>query len=192
MISSFIAPCHLTPKEQLYYTLQHCLNLVMVWISTNKLKLNPDKMEMLLVSRKSGLVSRISFVLEGILVPQQVASIAWDCVQAIPVAEFAFAQLCLMCQPQYFLNWPDLVTDIHALSTSLLEYCTVLRFSWRRSRIFSWSYILQLDPKLLYHVKIIRSWARPALAASCLPGQIQGVGFNFWSIKCLGFWLMYA
>ena len=97
-------------------------------LRANKLKLNPDKTEMLQVSRKVDEGLRILSVLDGVTLPlkTQVHSsgvlldscLSLD-VQVSAVARSAFAQLKLV---HLFLEMSDLATVTHALVTSCLDY----------------------------------------------------------------------
>ncbi|XP_053169630.1 uncharacterized protein LOC128353010 [Hemicordylus capensis] len=111
------------------------LEAVMGWMWANKLKLNPDKMEVILVSRRANRDKDILPVLDGVALPlkEQVRSLGVLLDPALlleaqveAVARGAFAQFRLVRQLRPFLKKADLATVTHALVTSRLNYCNTL------------------------------------------------------------------
>nr|XP_060621478.1 uncharacterized protein LOC132768982 [Anolis sagrei ordinatus]XP_060621479.1 uncharacterized protein LOC132768982 [Anolis sagrei ordinatus]XP_060621480.1 uncharacterized protein LOC132768982 [Anolis sagrei ordinatus] len=101
----------------------------------NKLKINPDKTEVLLVDRKPDWGVGWQPVLDGVTLPlkSQVRSLGvlLDSsltleAQASAVSGRAFAQLRLVHQLRPYLVKADLAGVVHALVTSRLDYCNVL------------------------------------------------------------------
>uniref|UniRef100_A0A803THC7 Reverse transcriptase domain-containing protein n=1 Tax=Anolis carolinensis TaxID=28377 RepID=A0A803THC7_ANOCA len=129
--------CHSFPpvtKEALQ-VLNRRLAVVSDWMRANKLKLNPDKMEVLLVSRKAKQGIGLQPVLAGVALPlkTQVRSLGVMLDSSLSlepqvsvVARGAFAQLRLVRQLRPFLKKSDLAIVVHALVTSLLDYCNAL------------------------------------------------------------------
>ena len=115
--------------------LNQCLSSVMVCMRANKLKINPDKTEVLLVSQKADEGIGILPVLDGVTLPLKTqvcslcvlldSSLSLD-AQVSAVARSAFAQLKLVLQLRSFLEMSDLATVTHALVTSYLDYCNAL------------------------------------------------------------------
>uniref|UniRef100_A0A803SUT5 Reverse transcriptase domain-containing protein n=1 Tax=Anolis carolinensis TaxID=28377 RepID=A0A803SUT5_ANOCA len=147
VIRSFGVRCHLYVDDtQLYYSfppkskeapriLDQCLAAVLAWMRVNKLRLNPDKTEVLQVSRKSDRGIRWQPVLDGVALPlkAQVRSLGvlLDSgltleAQVSAVAGRAFAQLKLVRQLRPYLEKSDLTRVVHALVTSRLDYCNAL------------------------------------------------------------------
>ncbi|XP_053100645.1 uncharacterized protein LOC128322765 [Hemicordylus capensis] len=98
-------------------------------------ELNPDKMEVMLVSRRANRDEEILPVLDGVALPlkEQVCSLGvlLDLAllleaQVEVVARGAFAWLRLARQLRPFLEKADLATETHALVTSQLDYCDTL------------------------------------------------------------------
>ncbi|XP_053112476.1 uncharacterized protein LOC128327575 [Hemicordylus capensis] len=122
------------PREAVA-VLNRGLEAVMGWMWANKLKLNPDKTEVLLVSRRANRDEEILPVLDGVALPlkEQVRSL-WVLLdpalllgaQVEAVARGAFARLQLVHQLCPFLEKADLATVTHALVTSQLDYCNTL------------------------------------------------------------------
>ncbi|XP_062822834.1 uncharacterized protein LOC100554203 isoform X4 [Anolis carolinensis] len=115
--------------------LNQCLAAVADWMRRNKLRINPDKTEALLVSRSSDWGIGWQPVLDGVALPlkSQVRSLGvlLDSVlmleaQVSAVAGRAFAQLKLVRQLRPYLVKSDLTTVVHALVTSRLDYCNAL------------------------------------------------------------------
>ncbi|KAF7245648.1 Transcription factor SOX-6 [Varanus komodoensis] len=115
--------------------LNRCLAEVMGWIRANKLKLNPDKTEVLLVGDSSFWVSDLGPALDGVALPlkDRVHSLGvlLDLelsleAQVMAVARRAFLQLQLIHQPCPYLEENCLATVTHALVTSSLDYCNTL------------------------------------------------------------------
>ncbi|XP_062818981.1 probable RNA-directed DNA polymerase from transposon BS isoform X1 [Anolis carolinensis] len=146
-IRGFGVRCHLYADDtQLYYsfppnskeaaqTLNRCLAAVSNWMRANKLKLNPDKTEALLVSRRTNRGIGWQPVLNGVALPLKAqvrslgvlldSSLALD-AQVSAVAGRAFAHLKLVRQLRPYLKKSDLATVVHALVTSRLDYCNAL------------------------------------------------------------------
>ena len=58
-----------TQHSRICQDLTYCLSSMMDWMRVNKLELNCDKMEALLVSRKSDSETGIQSILEGVALP---------------------------------------------------------------------------------------------------------------------------
>uniref|UniRef100_A0A803TNR7 Reverse transcriptase domain-containing protein n=1 Tax=Anolis carolinensis TaxID=28377 RepID=A0A803TNR7_ANOCA len=128
--------CHSFPSvtKEAVQVLNQCLAAVSDWMRANKLKLNPDKTEVLLVSRKAeqgigrGLLEGVALPLKtqvrslGVLLD---SSLSLE-PQVSVVARGAFAQLRLVHQLRPYLGKSDLATVVHALVTSHLDYCNAL------------------------------------------------------------------
>uniref|UniRef100_A0A803SXN9 Reverse transcriptase domain-containing protein n=1 Tax=Anolis carolinensis TaxID=28377 RepID=A0A803SXN9_ANOCA len=147
IIRSFGVQCHLYADDvQLYHSfspsskeavqiLNRCLAAVSDWMRVNKLKLHPDKTEVLLVSRKAEQGIGLQPVLDGVALPLKAqvrslgvlldSSLSLE-PQVSAVARGAFAQLKLVRQLRPYLGKPDMVTVVHALVTSHLDYCNAL------------------------------------------------------------------
>uniref|UniRef100_R4GDA2 Reverse transcriptase domain-containing protein n=1 Tax=Anolis carolinensis TaxID=28377 RepID=R4GDA2_ANOCA len=147
VIRSFGVRCHLYADDtQLYYSfppnskeapqiLNQCLAAVMGWMRANKLKLNPDKTEVLQVSRMPDRGIGWQPVLDGVALPLKAqvrslgvlldSSLTLD-AQVSAVAGRAFAQLKLVRQLRPYLVKSDLAMVVHALVTSRLDYCNAL------------------------------------------------------------------
>uniref|UniRef100_A0A803TII9 Reverse transcriptase domain-containing protein n=1 Tax=Anolis carolinensis TaxID=28377 RepID=A0A803TII9_ANOCA len=147
VIRSFGVGCHLYADDaQLYYSfppnykeaswvLDECLAAVSIWMRRNKLKINPDKTEVLLVDRKPERGIGWQPVLDGVTLPlkPQVRSLGvlLDSsltleAQTSAVSGRAFAQLRLVRQLRPYLAKADLAGVVHALVTSRLDYCNAL------------------------------------------------------------------
>uniref|UniRef100_A0A803TPZ2 Reverse transcriptase domain-containing protein n=1 Tax=Anolis carolinensis TaxID=28377 RepID=A0A803TPZ2_ANOCA len=147
IIQSFGVQCHLYADDvQLYHSffsaskeavqiLNQCLAAVSDWMRKNKLKLNPDNTEVLLVSRKAEQGIGLQPVLDGVTLPlkAQVRSLGvlLDSLlslepQVSAVARGAFEQLKLGRQLCLYLGKPDLAMVVQALVTSRLDYCNTL------------------------------------------------------------------
>uniref|UniRef100_A0A803SXZ5 Reverse transcriptase domain-containing protein n=1 Tax=Anolis carolinensis TaxID=28377 RepID=A0A803SXZ5_ANOCA len=129
--------CHSFPPvtKEAVQVLNRCLAAVSVWMRANKLKLNPDKTEVLLVSRKAEQGIGLQPVLDGVTLPLKAQVCSLEVIldsllnlepQVLAVARGAFAQLKLVRQLCSYLGKPDLATVVHALVTSRLDYCNAL------------------------------------------------------------------
>uniref|UniRef100_A0A803T4E3 Reverse transcriptase domain-containing protein n=1 Tax=Anolis carolinensis TaxID=28377 RepID=A0A803T4E3_ANOCA len=129
--------CHSFPPvtKEAVQVLNRCLAAVSDWMRANKLKLNPDKIEVLLVSRKAEQGIGLQPVLDGVALPlkTQVRSLGVPLdsssslePQVSAVARGAFAQLRLVRQLRPFLGKSDLATVVQAPVTSRLDYCNAL------------------------------------------------------------------
>ncbi|KAF7249628.1 putative RNA-directed DNA polymerase from transposon BS [Varanus komodoensis] len=115
--------------------LNRCLAEVMGWMRANKLKLNPDKTEVLLVGGSGFGEGELNLVLNGVALPlrDRVRSLgvllgpelSLD-AQVTAVARSAFLQLWLIHQLRPFLENDCLATVTHALVTSRLDFCNAL------------------------------------------------------------------
>ncbi|KAF7242904.1 Ankyrin repeat and fibronectin type-III domain-containing protein 1 [Varanus komodoensis] len=108
---------------------------VMGWMRANKLKLNPDKTEVLLVGGSSSWVGDLDLALNGVALPlmDRVCNLGvlLDSelsleAQVTVVARSAFLQLRLIHQLRPYLEDDCLATVTHALVTSQLDFCNVL------------------------------------------------------------------
>ncbi|KAF7242123.1 Transcription factor COE2, partial [Varanus komodoensis] len=115
--------------------LNRCLAEVMGWMRANKLKLNPDKMEVLLVGGSGFGEGGFDLVLNGVALPlrDKVRSLGVLLdpelsleAQVTAVVRSAFFQLRLIHQLHPYLENNYLVTVTHALVTSRLDSCNVL------------------------------------------------------------------
>ncbi|KAF7252318.1 Solute carrier family 22 member 7 [Varanus komodoensis] len=115
--------------------LNWCLAEVMGWMRANKLKLNPDKTEVLLVGGSGSGVGDLDLVLNGVALPlkDRVRSLGVILnpelsleAQVTAVARSAFLQLRLIHQLRPYLEVDCLATVTHALVTSRLNYCNAL------------------------------------------------------------------
>ncbi|KAF7249404.1 5-hydroxytryptamine receptor 4, partial [Varanus komodoensis] len=115
--------------------LNRCLAEVMGWMRANKLKLNLDKTEVLLVGRSGFGEGGFDLVLNGValLLRDRVRSLGVLLdpelsleAQVTAVARSAFLQLQLIHQLCPFLENDCLATVIHALVTSRLDFCNAL------------------------------------------------------------------
>ncbi|KAF7239088.1 Sodium-dependent phosphate transporter 2 [Varanus komodoensis] len=91
--------------------LNRCLAEVMEWMRANKLKLNPDKTEVLDKVRSLGVLLDPELSLEA---------------QVTAVTRSAFLQLRLINQLRPYLEYDCLATVTHALVTSRLDFCNAL------------------------------------------------------------------
>ena len=122
-------------SEEAVEVLDRCLEAVGGWMRVNKLRLNPDKTEVLLVRKSTTRVLDYHPTLDGVALPlkEQVRSLGvlldpqllLDS-QVAAVARGAFAQLRLIRQLRPYLSCSDLTTVTHALVTSRLDYCNAL------------------------------------------------------------------
>uniref|UniRef100_A0A803SN06 Reverse transcriptase domain-containing protein n=1 Tax=Anolis carolinensis TaxID=28377 RepID=A0A803SN06_ANOCA len=129
--------CHSFPPvtKEAVQVLNQCLAAVSDWMRANKLKLNPDKTEVLLVSRKAEQGIGLQPVLDGVALPLKTqvrslgvlldSSLSLE-PQVSAVARGAFAQLRLVRQLRPYLGRSDLATVVHALVTARLDYCNAL------------------------------------------------------------------
>ncbi|KAF7237117.1 putative RNA-directed DNA polymerase from transposon BS [Varanus komodoensis] len=115
--------------------LNRCLAEVMGWMRANKLKLNPDKTEVLLVGGSGFGEGGFDLVLNGATLPlrDKVRSLGvlLDLelsleAQVTAVARSAFLQLRLIHQLRPYLEYDCLATVTHALVTSRLDFCNAL------------------------------------------------------------------
>ncbi|KAF7249630.1 putative RNA-directed DNA polymerase from transposon BS [Varanus komodoensis] len=115
--------------------LNWCLAEVMVWMRANKLKLNPDKTEVLLVGGSGFGEGELNLVLNGVALPlrDRVRSLGVLLdpelsleAQVTAVARNAFFQLRLIHQLRPYLEYDCLATVTHALVTSRLDFCDAL------------------------------------------------------------------
>ncbi|KAF7242744.1 hypothetical protein EYD10_10956 [Varanus komodoensis] len=111
--------------------LNRCLAEVMGWMRANKLKFNPDKMEVLLVGGLGFGVGNRDLVLNGVALPlkDRVRSLGVLLdpelsleAQVTAVVRGAFLQLQLIHQLHPYLEDDCLVTVTHALVTSRLDF----------------------------------------------------------------------
>ncbi|KAF7245513.1 putative RNA-directed DNA polymerase from transposon BS [Varanus komodoensis] len=115
--------------------LNRCLAEVMGWMRANKLKLSPDKTEVLLVGGSGFGEGELNLVLNGVALPlrDRVRSLGVLLdpelsleAQVTAVARSAFLQLRLIHQLRPYLEYNCLATVTHALVTSRLDFCNVL------------------------------------------------------------------
>uniref|UniRef100_A0A803TC32 Reverse transcriptase domain-containing protein n=1 Tax=Anolis carolinensis TaxID=28377 RepID=A0A803TC32_ANOCA len=129
--------CHSFPPvtKEAVQVLNRCLAAVSDWMRANKLKLNPDKTEVLLVSRKAEQGIGLQPVLDGVTLPLKAQVRSLGVIldsslslepQVSAVARGVFAQLKLVRQLRPYLGKQDFATVVHALVTSRLDYCNAL------------------------------------------------------------------
>ncbi|KAF7254640.1 putative RNA-directed DNA polymerase from transposon BS [Varanus komodoensis] len=115
--------------------LNRCLAEVMGWMRANKLKLNPDKTEVLLVGGSGFGEGGFDLVLNGATLPlrDKVRSLGVLLnpelsleAQVTVAARSAFLQLRLINQLRPYLEYDCLATVTHALVTSRLDFCNAL------------------------------------------------------------------
>ncbi|KAF7249282.1 Peroxisome proliferator-activated receptor gamma coactivator 1-beta [Varanus komodoensis] len=115
--------------------LNRCLAEVREWMRANKLKLNPDKTEVLLVGRSGFGEGGFDLVLNGATLPlrDKVRSLGVLLdpelsleAQVTAVARNAFLQLRLSNPLRPYLEYDCLATVTHALVTSRLDFCNAL------------------------------------------------------------------
>ncbi|KAF7243052.1 putative RNA-directed DNA polymerase from transposon BS [Varanus komodoensis] len=115
--------------------LNRCLAEVMGWMRANKLKLNPDKTEVLLVGGSGFGEGELNLVLNGVALPlrDKVRSLGVLLnpelsleAQVTAVARSAFFQLRLIHQLRPYLEYDCLATMTHALVTPRLDFCNAL------------------------------------------------------------------
>ncbi|KAF7247658.1 RNA-directed DNA polymerase from mobile element jockey [Varanus komodoensis] len=115
--------------------LNRCLAEVMGWMRANKLKLNPDKTEVLLVGSSGFREGDLNLVLNGVALPprDKVRSLGVLLdpelsleAQVTTAARSAFLQLRLIHQLRPYLEYDCLATVTHALVTSRLDFCNAL------------------------------------------------------------------
>uniref|UniRef100_R4GD80 Reverse transcriptase domain-containing protein n=1 Tax=Anolis carolinensis TaxID=28377 RepID=R4GD80_ANOCA len=126
--------CHSFPPatKEAVQVLNWCLATVSDWMRENRLKLNPEKTEVLLISRRAEQGMGLQPVLDGVALPLKTqvpslgvlldSSLSLE-PQVSVVARGAFVQLRRMCQLCPFLGRSDLAMVVHALVTSRLDYC---------------------------------------------------------------------
>uniref|UniRef100_A0A803TWJ5 Reverse transcriptase domain-containing protein n=1 Tax=Anolis carolinensis TaxID=28377 RepID=A0A803TWJ5_ANOCA len=129
--------CHSFPPvtKEAVQVLNRCLAAVSDWMRANKLKLNPDKTEVLLVSHKAEQGTGLQPVLDGVTLPLKTqvhslgvlldSSLSLE-PQVSVMAREAFAELRLVHQLHPYLRKSDLATVVHVLVTSRLDYCNAL------------------------------------------------------------------
>ncbi|KAF7253194.1 von Willebrand factor A domain-containing protein 3B [Varanus komodoensis] len=109
--------------------LNQCLAEVMGWMRANKLKLNPDKMEVLLVGGSGFGEGELNLVLNGVALPLR------DKVRSLGVLldpELSLeAQVTVVVRSSFYQLRPYLENDClatvtHALVTSCLDFCNAL------------------------------------------------------------------
>ncbi|KAF7247547.1 Kinesin-like protein KIF20B [Varanus komodoensis] len=115
--------------------LNRCLAEVMGWMRTNKLKLNPDKTEVLLVGGSGFGEGALNLVLNGVALPlrDKVRSLGVLLnpelsleAQVTAVVRSAFFQLWLIHQLRIYREDDCLAKVTHALVTSRLDFCNML------------------------------------------------------------------
>ncbi|KAF7250183.1 putative RNA-directed DNA polymerase from transposon BS [Varanus komodoensis] len=115
--------------------LNRCLAEVMGWMRANKLKLKPDKTEVLLVGGSGFGEGGSDLVLNGVSLPlrDKVSSLGVLLdpelsleAQVTAVARSAFLQLRLIHQLRPYLEYNCLATVRHTLVTSRLDFCNAL------------------------------------------------------------------
>ncbi|KAF7248118.1 Isopentenyl-diphosphate delta-isomerase [Varanus komodoensis] len=108
---------------------------VMGWMRANKLKLSPDKTEVLLVGGSGFGEGELNLVLNGVALPprDKVCSLGVLLdpelslkAQVTTAARSAFLQLRLIHQLRPYLEYDCLATVTHALVTSRLDFCNAL------------------------------------------------------------------
>uniref|UniRef100_A0A8D2J284 Reverse transcriptase domain-containing protein n=1 Tax=Varanus komodoensis TaxID=61221 RepID=A0A8D2J284_VARKO len=112
--------------------LNRCLAEVMGWMRANKLKLNPDKTEVLLVGGSGFGEGELNLVLNGVALPPRAKVRSLGMLldpelsleaQVTTAARSAFLQLRLIHQLRPYLEYDCLATVTHALVTSHLDFC---------------------------------------------------------------------
>ncbi|KAF7236005.1 Catenin delta-1, partial [Varanus komodoensis] len=115
--------------------LNRCLGEVMGWMRANRLKLNPDKMEVLLVGGSGFGEGGFDLVLNGVALPLRGKVCSLGVLldpelsleaQVTAVERSAFLQLRLINQLHPYLEYDCLATVTHALVTSGLDFCNAL------------------------------------------------------------------
>ncbi|KAF7244471.1 Ubiquitin-conjugating enzyme E2 U [Varanus komodoensis] len=124
-----------TNPSEAVAVLNQCLAEVLGWMRANKLKLNPDKTEVLLVGGSGLGIGDLGLVLNGVAIPlrDRVRSLGVLLdpelsleAQVTVVARSTFLQLRLIHQLRPFLENDCLATVTHALVTSRLDFCNAL------------------------------------------------------------------
>uniref|UniRef100_A0A8D2LN46 Reverse transcriptase domain-containing protein n=1 Tax=Varanus komodoensis TaxID=61221 RepID=A0A8D2LN46_VARKO len=124
-----------TNPDEAVAVLNRCLTEVREWLRANKLKLNPDKTEVLLVGGSGFGEGGFDLVLNGATLPlrDKVRSLGVLLdpelsleAQVTAVARNAFLQLRLINQLRPYLEYDCLATVTHALVTSRLDFCNAL------------------------------------------------------------------
>ncbi|KAF7234592.1 Vomeronasal type-2 receptor 26 [Varanus komodoensis] len=122
-------------SQWLKNVLNRCLAEVMGWMRANKLKLNPDKTEVLLVGESGSGMGDLDLALNGVALPlkDRVRSLGALLnpelsleAQVTAVARSPFLQLQLIHQLRPYLENDCLATVTHALVTSRLDFCNAL------------------------------------------------------------------
>ena len=115
--------------------LNSCLVLIMDWMRVNKLRLNPDKLEVLLVGALPHRLKGHFPALDGVKLPlkDRVHSLGVLLdpgltleAQVDSVSRAAFLQLQRIYQLCPYLDEQILATVTHALVTTRLDYCNAL------------------------------------------------------------------
>ncbi|KAF7254014.1 Beta-centractin [Varanus komodoensis] len=115
--------------------LNWCLAEVMGWMRASKLKLNPDKTEVLLVGGSGFGEGELNLVLNGVALPlrDKVRSLGVLLdpelsleAQVTAVARSAFFQLQLIHQLRPYLEYDCLAIVTHTLVTSRVDFCNAL------------------------------------------------------------------
>ena len=124
-----------TNPGEVVSVLNSCLDLIMDWMRVNKLKLSPDKTEVLLVGASLDRLEGHFPALNGVTLPlrDRVRSLGVLLdpsltleAQVDSVASGAFLQLRKLYQLWPYLNEWSLMTVTHALVTSRIDYCNAL------------------------------------------------------------------
>ncbi|KAF7241729.1 putative RNA-directed DNA polymerase from transposon BS [Varanus komodoensis] len=124
-----------TNPDEAVAVLNRCLTEVREWLRANKLKLNPDKTEVLLVGGSGFGEGGFDLVLNGATLPlrDKVRSLGVLLdpelsleAQVTVVARSAFLQRWLINQLRPYLEYDCLATVTHALVTSRLDFCNAL------------------------------------------------------------------
>ncbi|KAF7234890.1 Vomeronasal type-2 receptor 26 [Varanus komodoensis] len=115
--------------------LNQCLAEVMGWMRVCKLKLNPDKMDVLLVGGMDSGVGELGLVLNGVALPLRYRFSSLGVLhdpkltleaQVLDITRSTFHQLWLIYQLHHYLEDDCLVTVMHGLASSRLDFCNVL------------------------------------------------------------------
>ena len=116
-----------------------CLDSIMDWMRVNKVRLNPDKSEVLLVGAPPNRLKGNFPALDGVTLPlkDRVHSLGVLLdpglileAQVDSVSRGAFLHLRRIYQLCPYLDERSLATVTHALVTTRLHYCIVLYSTW--------------------------------------------------------------